>query len=61
MISIEDVDLKDEFVTPNLVINSPRTLNACEILGLSLSDLDPIDIKSVKRYYKNRDKGKKVP
>ena len=54
--SIEDIDLGSNMQGLSLRINSPRSLHACEVLGIALSELEPVNEESVKAYFLNRDK-----
>ena len=60
-VSIEDVDLSKNAKGVSFEINSPRTLQACKILGLELSELEPVDKSSVVAYYQARERSKNVP
>jgi len=61
-VSIHDIgDIKNQPAGFTSRINSPRTLHACEMLGLSISEIEPVNLANVRAYYETRDKTKKVP
>jgi hypothetical protein len=57
LISIENYNLQD----PPTRLNSPRTLNAIKLCGLTLTDLQPINELQIIAQLRQREQGRPIP